>query len=164
MKIRETTATDHVSIRALVESAFGRKAEADLVDALRASGDAVLELVADSEGRILGHILLSKLQAPPNCLALAPVSVAPDDQNRGIGSALIREAVDRAKYAGWSAIFVLGDPAYYVRFGFDVDKAATFETEYPAAYFMVLELEDATLERLSGKVEYAAPFSVLDDA
>lgn len=163
MNIRETTADDHDLVHALVEAAFGQKAEADLVDALRASGDAVIDLIVESGGRIVGHILLSKLQAPANCAALAPVSVAPDSQNQGIGSALIRDAIGRAKRAGWSAIFLLGDPAYYARFGFDVDKGARFETEYPAEYFMVLELEDAALDRLPGKVEYAAPFADLGE-
>lgn len=163
MNIRETTAADHTSVHALVEDAFGQPAEAGLVDALRASGDAVIDLVAETEGRITGHILLSKLRAPANCAALAPVSVAPDCQNRGIGSALIRDAIDRAKQAGWSAIFLLGDPAYYTRFGFDVGKAAKFETEYPPAYVMVLELEDGALDRLSRKIEYAAPFADLGE-
>ena len=161
MNICDITAADHAAVHALVEAAFGQAAEAGLVDALRASGDAVIDLVAESGGRITGHILLSKLRAPVNCAALAPVSVAPNRQKQGIGSALIRHAIDRAKQAGWSAIFLLGDPAYYTRFGFDVDRAAKFETEYPPEYFMVLELEDGTLDRLSGKVEYAAPFASL---
>jgi len=164
MTIRETTAADHAPVHALVEAAFGQRAEADLIDALRASGDVVIDLVAESEGRVTGHILFSKLRAPANCAALAPVSVAPDCQNQGIGSALIRDAIGRAKQAGWAAVFLLGDPAYYARFGFDTGKAATFETDYPPAYFMVLELEDGALDRLSGKVEYAAHFAALSEA
>ncbi len=163
MNIRETTPADHAAVRAVVEAAFGQDAEAGLIDALRASGDAVIECVAEFEGRIAGHILLSKLRAPNNCVALAPVSVAPDHQKQGIGSALIRDAIDRAKRAGWSAIFLLGDPAYYTRFGFDVGRAEKFETVYPAEYFMALELEGGEIDKLSGKVEFPNPFAEFGD-
>jgi len=163
MNIRESTPSDHATVDALVEAAFKQPAEARLVNALRASGDAVTDLVAETDNRITGHILLSKLRAPDNCVALAPVSVAPDYQNQGIGSALIRDAIDRAKQSGWTAIFLLGDPAYYTRFGFNVGKAATFETEYPAEYFMALELEAGALSKLSRKVEFPTPFAKLGD-
>ncbi len=161
MIVRDTRPADHSAVRAVVEAAFGQPVEADLVEALRASGDAVFDLVAEADGSVVGHILLSKLQAPVRCLGLAPVSVAPDRQGRGIGAALIREALARAKEASWAAVFLLGDPAYYSRFGFAVEAAAKFESDYPKAYVMALALQPGALEARDGPLTYAPPFSAL---
>lgn len=158
MILRDTTPADHPAVRRLLAAAFGQPAEAELVEALRASGDAAVGLVADLDGVIIGHILLSVLQAPQKCLALAPVAVAPERQNQGTGSALVRAALDRAKAAGWQAVFVLGEPEYYARFGFSVGLAANFETVYPKTYFMALELQRGALQSRKGPVIYAAPF------
>lgn len=153
---------DAKAVESLITEAFGQPAEAKLVGALRKSQDAEIELVAETGGEIVGHILLSKLQTPQGCLALAPVSVLPEYQKRRIGSALIIEANQRAKAQGYAAIFVLGEPDYYTRFGFDVAAAGAFETEYPKEYFMVLELADGALEHLQRQVVYPAPFSGVD--
>jgi putative acetyltransferase len=161
MIIREAGASDYPAIHALTEAAFGWDAEAHLIAALRESGDAVFDLVADLDGKIAGHVLLSALTAPPNALALAPVSVAPDHQRQGIGSALIHHGIGRAAAAGWSAIFLLGDPSYYTRFGFSLDAAETFETDYPREFFMALELNPDALKSMPKKVEYPAPFREL---
>lgn len=162
MLIRDETASDNSSVRCVVANAFGRTTEADLVEALRASGDAAISLVAEEDGRIVGQVLFSKLRAPDNCLALAPVSVAPDRRNRGIGSRLVRAGLAQAKGEGWQAVFVLGAPNYYERFGFSTAAAAKFETAYPRAYFMALDLAPNALAALSGPVINAAPFSSFD--
>lgn len=156
--VRDALTTDASAVRHLVTDAFGQPAEADLVEALKRSGDAVIDLVAELDSELVGHVLLSKLEVPSQCLALAPISVAPKHQKSGVGSTLMDQAVWRAKTDGWAAIFVLGDPGYYTRFGFDVAAAAKFETEYPKAYFMALELEDGTLDKEHGQVIYAQPF------
>ena len=101
-----------MAIYELVSNAFARPDEANLVDGLRRDGDLVLSTVADEEGRILGHLALSRLKSPQRALALAPVSVSPDAQSRGLGGLLIDDAVARAKELGEMVIFVLGDPAY----------------------------------------------------
>ncbi|MFP4003283.1 MAG: GNAT family N-acetyltransferase, partial [Alphaproteobacteria bacterium] len=145
---------DRPVIRAVTEAAFGTREEAYLIDALHAGGDVVVSLVAETEGRIAGHVLLSRLASPERCLALAPVSVAPGLQGAGVGSALIREALSRAAAAGYEAVFVLGEPAYYTRFGFSPDAAAPFETDYPKDYFMALELKPGTLAGKAGRVIY----------
>jgi putative acetyltransferase len=160
--VRAATPSDYAAIRTVVLDAFGGPDEADLVEALRESGDAVIETVAAIDGGVVGHILISKLQAPDRCLALAPVSVRPAFQKHGVGSGLIRSALDEAKKADWQAMFLLGDPDYYTRFGFDVGRAAKFETAYPKAYFMALELRSGALEKLIGDVVFAAPFQALD--
>ena len=161
MKIRDETRDDASDVRNVVSVAFDQTAEADLIDALRESGDAVISLVAEEDGEIVGHILFSRLQAPARCIALAPISVTPSRQNQGIGSTLIRAGIARAKLGGWLAIFLLGEPEYYQRFGFDVAKADKFETEYPKSYFMVLELAPDSLDEISGAVIYATPFLAL---
>ncbi|MDH5749607.1 MAG: N-acetyltransferase [Rhodospirillales bacterium] len=161
MIIREETPEDASAVRKVVEAAFARTAEADLVEALRDAGDGVMSLVAEVGGELAGHILFSKLQAPDRCIALAPVSVTPSRQNQGIGSMLIREGLARAKRDGWQAVFLLGEPEYYRRFGFSVEAAAKFETEYPKAYFMARALVGRALEERAGAVVYAPPFQAL---
>lgn len=147
-------------VHAITEAAFGQPDEARLVDALRKSGDIELSLVARVEGgQLVGHCLLSRMQSPAGWLGLAPVSVLPDHQGQGIGSALINEALRRAKDRGHKGVFVLGDPAYYTRFGFSADAAAGFETPYAGPHFMALPL--AKTAETAGKAEYAKPFSEL---
>lgn len=97
MHIREETADDRAAIHALITNAFGRRDEADLVDALRSDGDLVLSLVAEEEGELVGHVALSRLKSPERALALAPIAVSPSRHRRGIGSALIHTAIERAK-------------------------------------------------------------------
>jgi len=117
MVIRDEGPADAPAVRAVVEAAFGRPLEADLIDRLRQDGDAAVPLVAVDGGEVVGHVLLSAMAAPFR--ALAPVSVAPHRQRSGVGTRLIRAGLDRAGDGGWRGVFVLGDPAYYRRFGFD---------------------------------------------
>ncbi|MFQ5466770.1 MAG: GNAT family N-acetyltransferase, partial [Kiloniellaceae bacterium] len=136
-------------------------AEADLVDALRASGEAVISLVAEDGDGIVGHILFSKLQAPAGYLALAPPAVAPRRQGQGIGAKLVGEGLARAKSGGWRAAFVVGAPAYYGRFGFAAAAAEPFETIYPKAFVLALELAPGGLACQSGPLLFAPPFLAL---
>lgn len=131
--------------------------EAELVEELRRAGDSAISLVAEEDGEIVGHVLLSKMEAPFRALALAPVSVGPGRQRCGIGSALIRSAVNRAREEGWAAIFVLGEPSYYERFGFDAAAAAGFTSPYAGEHFMVLAL-GAALPVKSGELRHARAF------
>lgn len=113
--IRPESPADTQPIARLLHAAFGGPAESRLVEALRADGDLALSLVAEDAGGIVGHLALSPLAAPFPALALAPLAVAPDRQRRGIGAALVAAA--RAMRPD-ATIIVLGDPAYYGRFGF----------------------------------------------
>jgi len=162
MIVRDESANDIAAVGRVVAAAFDRAAEADLVDALRGTGDAVISLVAEDGGEIVGHVLFSKLQAPDRCIALAPVSVTPDRQNQGVGSHLIREGLARAKRDGWRAVFLLGEPEYYGRFGFSAAAADKFDTIYPKAYFLALELTPHSLDQDAGAVIYASPFLALE--
>lgn len=159
--IREEQADDHGLISELVEQAFGQPDEARLVERLRADGDATISLVALIDGAVAGHVLLSPMSAPFRALGLAPVSVAPRYQRSGVGHALIETAIDRARSDGWDAIFVLGDPAYYERFGFRGDLAAGFVSPYAGPYLMALPLGSA-LPASIGSIDYAPAFSGLE--
>lgn len=156
--VRPERAGDLEAIDDVVIRAFGRDDEARLVAQLRRDGDATTSLVAVAGDVVIGHVMLSPMSAPFRALGLAPVSVAPKHQKQGVGAALIDAAVVQARQGGWSAIFVLGDPAYYGRFGFRADLAAGFSSPYAGPHFMVLPLTDE-LPVASGKVSYAAAFS-----
>ena len=126
MIIREAELNDRAAIYDVVLAAFGGPGEAKLVDQLRADGDSVISLIAVDHASIVGHVMLSKMNAPFKALGLAPVSVRPDCQKSGVGSSLVREALLRARQAGWEAVFVLGAPRFYRRFGFDPEPASRF--------------------------------------
>jgi putative acetyltransferase len=166
--IRRECAADIQSIRAVVEAAFGRSGEADLVDALRRADALVLSAVASTGDRIVGHIALSPVTVHSEssvspALALAPVAVTPDRQRQGIGTALVRWALGECRRLGHEVVIVLGEPAYYHRFGFTPASlfgvACPFPT--PPEAFMLLELApDAAGERC-GTVLYRPEFASL---
>jgi putative acetyltransferase len=124
----------------VVAEAFGREDESRLVATLRRDGDLAISLVAEIEGAIVGYVAVSRLLAPVDGLALAPLAVKPSQQRRGIGAALIQQAIDAAGRAGGQIMFVLGDPAYYGRFGFSADAAMPYPSPYAGPHFMALVL------------------------
>ena len=162
MILRDETPADFAAIAALLEAAFPGPGEAGLVEALRAAGDLRLSLVAETDGAVLGYAGFSVMRAPFPALALAPVAVRPDRQGRGIGAALIIEGLRRAAAAGWRGVFVLGDPAYYQRFGFEIGQAAGFASPYAGAHFMALALGGEPLPVTTGAVVHAPAFVALD--
>jgi putative acetyltransferase len=157
--VREERLEDITVIREIVTAAFGGEGEAALVDALRDAGDTMISLVAEEHGRVVGHVALSRMVAPFAALALAPVSVLPERQREGIGSALIREAINRAR-PDWATIFVLGDPRFYGRFGFDARLATDYASPYAGPHFMVLALA-GTLPTPCGMLRHAPAFAAL---
>jgi putative acetyltransferase len=158
--IRDAHPGDAAAIADMHRAAFGAEGEAMLVDSIRADGDAALSLVAVDDEAVAGHILFSPMTAPRRALALAPLGVLPERQGRGIGSALVREGLARAVSGGWQAVFVLGDPAYYGRFGFSVDAARGFDSPYAGDHFMVLALERGAVP-MTGQVRHAPAFARL---
>ncbi len=159
--VRDESPGDRKAVYQVVSSAFGQSVEAELVEALREDGDSVVSLVAAEDGQIVGHVLLSRMDAPFPALALAPVSVIPARQQSGIGSTLIKSAVNRVRSEGWVAIFVLGDPNYYERFGFDREAAAGFSSPYAGRHFMALKLSPP-LPATTGELRHAPAFAALD--
>lgn len=152
---------DFVAIRVVEEAAFLQSAEARLVDDLREAGDSIFSLVAVEDGTVVGHVMFSRLIAPFPALALGPVAVLPERQRTGVGSRLIRDGIARSEAAGWAGIFVLGDPAYYRRFGFDAGKANGFISPYAGPYLMALALRGSELPITTGSIQHAPAFAKL---
>jgi putative acetyltransferase len=161
MIVRLETPDDVVAIRIVEEVAFGRSAEAQLVDDLRAAGDSVFSLVAVDDDTVVGHALFSRMKAPFPALALGPVAVLHEYQRAGIGSRLIRQGIARGEAADWAGIFVLGDPAFYRRFGFDVGKASGFISPHAGPHLMVLPLGGNELPTSTGIIQHAPAFAKL---
>jgi putative acetyltransferase len=162
MIVRLETPGDIAAIRIVEEIAFGRRDEARLVDDLRAAGDAVFSLVAVDDGIVAGHAMFSRMKAPFPALALGPVAVLPEYRRTGIASRLIRQGIARSDAAGWAGIFVLGDPAFYRRFGFDVGKVREFTSPYAGPHLMVLPIGGNELPIAAGLIGYAPAFASLE--
>jgi putative acetyltransferase len=162
--IRAETPADAAAIRDINCQAFGQPAEADLVEALRAGGYPRLSLVAERDGRVVGHIMFSDLPivaaaGTVPALALAPMAVLPQYQRQGVGSSLVQRGLDRCRDAGHRVVVVLGHRAYYPRFGFSPELALRLESPYAGPSFMALELVAGALDGVTGRVEYPPPFS-----
>jgi putative acetyltransferase len=157
--IRAETPEDRFALRHVVVEAFGGAQEADLIEDLRRDGALAISLVAEVEGRICGHIAMSRLESPRRGVALAPVAVSRSRQRRGIGSALICKAIDAIKADGAEIIFVLGDADYYRRFGFTPETAASFYSPHAGPHFMALRLSEQHLP--AATVVYPAAFARL---
>jgi putative acetyltransferase len=155
--LRDEMTHDHDAVRKVHLLAFGEDSPGRLAAELRQSGDAVISLVAEQGTRLLGHVLFSRIAAPIRALTLAPVGVHPDAQKLGIGSALIREGLDRAKRERWEAVFVLGSPAYYGRFGFASALAQGYDSPYRGPDFMALLFGEAVPR--AGRLVFPAAFA-----
>lgn len=156
--IRPEVPGDAAAIAALVTAAFESAAhsdgtEAEIVDGLRRDGDLTLSLVAEDEV-ILGHIAFSPVSisdGSAHWYGLAPVSVVPDCQSQGIGAALVQHGLAELRALGARGCVVLGDPAYYGRFGFVADPALIYPG-VPEGLFQRLVFEDRAPR---GTVRYA---------
>ena len=115
--IRDARPGDRAAIVAVTAAAFddGGKAVRIVTEV-----EPEVSLVWEEDGRILGHVMLSRMRLGTHRpLQLSPLSVAPDAQGRGIGSGLTRAALDRADRTGEPFVVLLGHPGYYPRFGFE---------------------------------------------
>jgi putative acetyltransferase len=164
--IRAETEDDYAAVRLVNEQAFGRSGEADLVEALRRRARPFISLVAEIEGRIVGHIFFSPVeieteQSVSKALGLAPMAVLPEFQNQGIGSRLVRKGLEECLHLGQDVVVVLGHPEYYPRFGFipAVQRGLSCEYAVPDDVFMVAELREGALRGRKGVVKYGPEFS-----
>lgn len=163
--IRREEAADVRGVRAVEVEAFGRADEGELVDRLRARGQHVLSLVAALDGDVVGHLLLTPVRvegagADLRMLGLGPMAVRAAHQRRGIGSRLVRAAVDESRKTRAAGIVVLGHPDYYPRFGFAPAREFGLTTEYDPSgdAFFVQELIPGALASVRGRVRYAPEF------
>ncbi len=164
--IRAETPQDEPAIIAINTQAFGRPAEANLVQALRPHLPGVdYSRLAILNGKPVGHILFSPIEIDTggsaiSALALAPMAVLPEYQGQGIGSALVRDGLVTLRRLGERIVIVLGHSNFYPRFGFEPASKygirAPFEVPDPA--FMLVELEPGALRGVQGTVCYPPAF------
>lgn len=166
--IRQESETDHNEIYTLIKTAFETAKvkdgdEQDFAVKLRESNRYIpaLALVAEQDGKLIGHIMLTKTNIVKSdnekkeVLLVAPLSVLIEYRNTGVGSALMKEGLKRAKDMGYKAAFLCGDPAYYNRLGFrqashwGIGNVQNIPEQFVLAY----ELEDNILKDMKGKVE-----------
>jgi putative acetyltransferase len=159
--IRPETHDDADAIRVVVADAFdGRHEEPALVDAIRDHGRSIISLVALVDRRIVGHVLATRITLVPDmrlrCLGIGPLAVGKRWQGEGIGSALMGEAIAAARAIATDALFLLGDPAYYARFGF---RSTSIRNEYGASdAFMALVLAEGCLDGIGALATYVPEF------
>ncbi len=161
--IRAATRGDRAAIRDLLTLAFEGPVEAELVDRLVAGGHVVLELVAERDGAVIGHVLFSRLTVDLqttgfDAVALAPLAVSAANRREGVGAALVETAHRQLREAGEVLSVVLGDPAYYGRFGYAHARAAGFASDYQCEALQALAWGVAPA---TGRLVYAAPFAEL---
>ena len=158
---------DDERIAFVVRRAFGGEAEVQLVHDLRADGAMTCEVVAEGDGAgIVGHVAFSKLDVRSldrqiKAVALAPLAVLPTHQRHGAGRALVEDGLHRLRALQIELVVVLGDPAYYSRFGFSALLARLLEAPYSGDGLQALELVTGTLGKRSWQVTYPAAFEKL---
>jgi putative acetyltransferase len=168
LTVRPAAGEDGPAIRAVHLAAFPTSTEADLVDRLQQDYDSEISLVAEQAGEIVGHAMLSRMTVSAGsrafrALGLGPVGVLPGAQGSGVGSELIRSALAIAGALGEEAVFVLGEPEYYARFGFSAAAAAPFASPYAGPYLMALWLRPPDAAPVEGSAAYAPAFGALGD-
>jgi putative acetyltransferase len=130
--LRESTSDDIADLLSLYRNAFPNEDLVPLVRSLLTDAVSILSLVAERDGKLVGHIIFTDCSVSARTervVLLGPLVVAAHLQKSGIGSALICEGLQRLKAEGAAQVFVLGDPAYYGRFGFVANR--TVVTPYP---------------------------------
>jgi len=162
--IRLETKADIPVIRRIHQMVFPTWAESELVDHLQTDGDGVVSLVAQRGGSLAGHVLFSRLRAADceglNCVALGPLGVLESHRRKGVGTTLVTEGIKILSGQGCDIVFVLGDPAFYRRFGFSAELAAKFKTPYDGPHQQALALTGRGREA-HGVVRYAPAFLAL---
>jgi putative acetyltransferase len=155
--IRAATPDDAAAIHAVHLAAFGREYEARIPGEV----EAAISLVEEDGGEVVGHVLVSWFGlegSERGVLGLGPIGVLPAHQRRGIGSALVRAALDGARELGEPVVVLEGNPAYYSRFGFvRGDEVGLLPPPTaPEWAFQAAVLDEAALPQ--GRVVYPAAF------
>jgi putative acetyltransferase len=165
LAIRDERAGDIAAIRRVIERAFGQPDEANLVEALRRGDALTVSMVAEAAGEIVGHVAFSPVtirgsDTMSEGLGLAPLAVIPEQQRRGIGAALVRAGLEACRVRGHRVVVLVGEPAYYQRFGFSTASEFGLECAIPVPVevFLVAELAPEALAGCSGVVSYRPEF------
>lgn len=167
MIVRDATPADDDAVRLVNKAAFGRPDEAALVEQLVGIVSPCVNLVADLVGAIRGHILFTAVEVDCedgtrwSAMGLGPMAVTPEHQREGIGTALIKEGITRCAADDCPAVFVLGHPEYYPRFGFEPASTIDCRTKWdvPDGVFMVHVLDETKVR--GGLVRYHKAFDSL---
>lgn len=140
--IRMARREDKPAIQELNTRAFGQADEAQIIRQLEADGDVLIQLVAEMEGRIVGHILFYHIgvRGKLGAAGLGPMSVDPWVQREGIGKQLVNAGLAMMRDGGVPIIFVLGHDWYYPKFGFTLDATADFQSRYKGPHFFAVRL------------------------
>lgn len=158
--LRHETPDDVAAIEAATITAFEYAShtshtEQFIVRALRAANELTLSIVAEEHGQVIGHVALSPVTIIDNhghkvegWYGLGPISVLPHRQRQGIGSRLIRQALADLRAMQAAGCVLLGDPAYYARFGFQ-SHAGLQLPDMPPGYFMALALRGPAPEGIA---------------
>jgi putative acetyltransferase len=158
-------AAECAAIAAVIEIAFSGSEEAELVVKLRNDGLALVSLVAEIDGVIVGHIMFSRMWISTRsglvpAVALAPMAVLPEHQRKGIGQSLVRYGLHILRDRRESIVIVVGHPSYYPRFGFSADTASRLQSPFPREAFMAMELHPGALDGIEGSVVYPPAFGI----
>lgn len=170
ISIRQERSADYDEIERVVAAAFAGAEHTDgdehrLVRRLRESAEYIPELAlvaSDGDGRVLGYLMMSKITVGASkAVALAPLAVRPGFQHQGIGSRLIAAAHEAARELGCGVSVVLGDPAYYSRFGYVTARPAGIRAPFEVddKYFMYCKL-DTGADVPAGVVRYSEAFGL----
>lgn len=162
ISIRPETAADIAAIEKVTTSAFlnaphTSHTEQFIVNALRKAGKLTLSLVAEFEGAVVGHVAVSPVSISDGTtgwFGLGPISVTPEHQGCGVGYQLMREALRILRERGAGGCVLVGEPAYYGRFGFRADPNLVFPG-VPAEYFQAISFNPPDPH---GVVSYDAAF------
>jgi putative acetyltransferase len=167
MDLRPEHVRDQAEVLDLNRRAFGVQGAvvAELVEALHRDDPGALSIVAEDDGKIVGHIMFTRslLDAPRKLLdvqVLSPLAVSPDHQRQGIGSALVRHGLDQLDARGEPLVFLEGDPAYYSRFPFVAGADVGFRKpslRIPDVAFQVSKLSGYE-PWMTGTLVYSATF------
>lgn len=150
VEIRNETAADVEAIHAVTAAAFLTAPHSDhteqfIVQALRKAGKLAVSLVAEADGKVVGHVAVSPVSVSdgaPGWYGLGPISVLPEHQGQGIGGRLMNAALQALRERGAAGCVVLGEPGYYGRFGFRAEPGLVL-ADVPPEYFQALALGGA---------------------
>ncbi len=151
---------DKEAVFELNKKAFESDAEAHLVDKLREEAIKQISVVALLESKIVAHAFFSEVTVGmQKAMALGPVAVLPDYQNKGIGSSIINYGLKECERQGEALVFVLGHDSYYPRFGFKLAEPKNISfAPNTEKHFFYKELKKDAIKNVSGKVIYASAF------